>query len=133
MELKHVAVDPSRLNDIPALERALGGKFIGAEMRGSRAVVEILPVTDLRFWVDVRNLKGEIYLEYGGHTEPLDEIMESYDRDLAQELIAQVVEGDNGGALNMSGMYFPTSQKSIALFEQLMQSAKPKVKGIAAG
>ena len=81
--------------------------------------------------MDVQNLRAEIYLEYGGHTKPLDEIMESYDLDLAQKLIAQVVEGDNGGALNTSGMYFPPSEKSIALFGRLVQSAKPKVKGIA--
>ncbi len=131
MGLKHVAVDPSRLNDIPALEKLLGGKFIGVEITETgRAVVEILPASDLRFWIDVQNLQAEIYLEYGGHTEPLDSIMESYDRDLAQKLIAQVVKGDNNGALNMSGMYFPTTEESVALFEQLMTTAWAKIKGI---
>ena len=57
--------------------------------------------------------------------------MESYDHALAEKLIAQVVEKDNGGAFNISGMYFPTSEESSALFEALMGSAKPRIKGIA--
>lgn len=131
--MMHVTVDPSRLSDIPALERDLSAKFIGATITETgRAEAEMLPVADLRFWVDVQNLRAEIYLEYGGHIEPLDEVMESYDHGLAERLITQVVEKDNGGAFNMSGQYFPTSEESVELFEKLMEGAKPKVKGIVA-
>lgn len=126
-----VAVDTTRLSDIPALEKALGGKFLQAEILPSgKAEVTILPVASLEFFVNVWNCQAELYLAYGGDCTPADEVLE-LDAEALEELIERVVYDDNDGAINISGQYFPQSEESLALFSRLMETAKPKVKGWA--
>jgi len=126
-----VAVDVARLSDIPALEKALGGKFLQAEILPSgKAEVTILPVASLDFYVDVWNCQAELYLAHGGKCTPAEEVLE-LDAELLEELVDQVVYDDNDGAINMSGQYFPQSEESLALFGRLMGAARPKVKALA--
>ena len=124
-----VAIDATRLSDIPALEQALGGKFLQAEILGAKAEVTILPVASLEFFVNVWNCRAELYLAHGGDCTLADEVLE-LDAELLEELLDHVVYDDNDGAINISGQYFPTSDESLALFHRLMETAAPKVVGI---
>jgi hypothetical protein len=120
-----VAVDTDRLNDIPALEAALGGKFLQAELlAGGKAEVTILPVASLDFFVNVWNCQAELYLAHGGNCTPAEEVLEM-DAEAVKMLIDRVVYDDNNGAINMSGQYFPTSEESLAAFRQVMETATP--------
>lgn len=119
-----VAVDANRLNDIPALEEALGGKFLQAELlEGGKAEVSLLPVASLDFFVNVWNCQAQLYLAYGGACELAEEVLD-LDAEAVQELIDLVVYDDNGGAINMSGLYYPTSDESAAAFLRVMETAK---------
>lgn len=125
-----VAVDANRLNDIPALEKALGGKFLQANLLpGGKAEVTILPVASLEFFVNVWNCQAELYLAHGGDCTPAEEVLEM-DALALEALVEQVVYGDNEGGINMSGQYFPTSEESLAAFQRVMETATPKVTGI---
>jgi len=125
-----VAVDAARLCDIPALEKALGGKFLQAEILPSgKAEVTILPVASLEFFVNVWNCQAELYLAHGGDCTPAEQVLE-LDADLLEELQDRVVYDDNDGAINISGQYFPQSEESLALFSRLTSSARPKVKAL---
>jgi len=125
-----VAVDAARLSDIPALEKALGGKFLQAEILPSgKAEVTILPVASLEFFVNVWNCQAELYLAHGGDCTPAEQVLE-LDADLLEELQDRVVYDDNDGAINISGQYFPQSEESLALFSRLTSSARPKVKAL---
>ena len=125
-----VAVDAARLSDIPALEKALGGKFLQAEILTSgKAEVTILPVASLEFFVNVWNCQAELYLAHGGDCTPAEQVLE-LDADLLEELQDRVVYDDNDGAINISGQYFPQSEESLALFSRLTSSARPKVKAL---
>lgn len=125
-----VAVDTNRLNDIPALEAALEGKFLQAEiLPGGKAEVTMLPVASLDFFVNVWNCAGELYLSHGGDCTPADDVLEM-DAEAVQALIDRVVCDDNDGGINMSGQYFPQSEESVAMFRALMDNSTPKVRGI---
>jgi len=126
-----VSVDAGRLSDIPALEQALGGKFIQAEISGDKAEVTILPVPSLEFFVNVWSCRAELYLVHGGNCTPAGEVLE-LDAEAAQALVDQVVYEDNDGAINMSGMYYPTSQESLALFQRVMETATLKQREVIA-
>lgn len=121
-----VAVDVSRLNDIPALERALEGKFLQAEiLPGGKAEVTVLPVASLDFFVSVWNCQADLFVAYGGDCAPAEDVLD-VDPTTLQELINQVVYEDNDGAINVSGLYWPTGDESMALFQRLMETATPK-------
>jgi hypothetical protein len=130
--MQRVAVDANRLNDIPALERALEGKFLQAEiLAGGKAEVTILPVASLDFFVNVWNCQAELYLVHGGDCTPAEDVVD-LDPEGLQALIDQVIYEDNDGAINMSGQYFPTSEESLAAFRRLMATAKPKQEEVIA-
>ena len=121
--MKRVAVDVARLSDIPALEKALGGKFLQTEILPSgKAEVTILPVASLEFFVNVWNCQAELVLAHGGDCTPAEEVLE-LDAELLEELVNQVVYDDNDGAINLSGQYFPQSKESLALFGRLIETA----------
>lgn len=120
-----ITVPVSDLHDLGKLERKHRAKFIQATIDGDTAVVEMSPVADLAFYVNVRNCCGTIVLCAETGNQFLDDLYE-YDEALADALIIQVVEGDYDAGINMSGQYWPLTAKSVKLFQKLMQSARPK-------
>ena len=120
-------IKTSAMADIPALERELGGKFLSAQILGELAIVSLLPVASLEFFIDVRNCRGTLVLvdEKGKEAWITEEEWE-YNPDLYQQLIDRVVYDDNDGAINLSGRYYPQSSKSLELFQALVQTLKKK-------
>jgi len=121
-----VQVPTNKLKNIPALERELGAKVIDAVINGESATVSVLPVADLSWCVDVWNCRADLALvgKDGAHTY-IDEQFE-VDADQLEALIDRVVYDDNGGALNISGKYWPRSKASLRAFARLMANARPK-------
>ena len=68
--MRTVSVNVGRLHDIPALEAALEGRLLSAQITGERAEVTVLPVADLRFFVNVWNCQAEVYVVRGGLDRP---------------------------------------------------------------
>lgn len=126
-----VSVDAGRLSDIPALGQALGGKFIEAEISGDKAEVTILPVASLEFSVNVWNCQAELYLVHDNDYTLAEDVLD-LDPEAVQALVDQVVHEDNGGAINMSGMYYPTSEESLAAFRRVMETATVKQREVIA-
>jgi len=120
-----ITVPVHDLHNLPELERRHRAKFIQAHIDGDTAVVEMVPVADLGFYVNVWNCRGNVVICTETDQFLLDDLY-CYDEDMADALIAQVLEEYDAG-INMSGQYWPRSRKSISLFKKLMQSARPKL------
>lgn len=123
-----VAVGANRLSDIPALEAALEGKFLYAEVKGGKAEVTLLPVASLDFFINVWNCQGDLYLAHGGKCTLADDVLEM-DTRAVQTLINRVVCDDNEGGINMSGQYFPQSEESVAMFRAILDNAVVMLRG----
>ncbi len=78
-------------------------------------------MTEPLWSLDVHNGKAE--LMFGGHSA--DELFD-LDAELLAALTVQVVYHDHDSTINMSGRYYPLSEKSRELFDRLMAKAKPK-------
>lgn len=125
-----ITVRTEELADIPALERKHKAKFLQANILGEEAVVEMLPVADLGFFVNVWNCQGFLVLVDGENETLVTEDEWQYDQELYGKLVERVIYDDNNGAINWSGRYFPQSKESLALFSRLMETATPKVRGV---
>jgi len=113
-----ITVKTAELSDMDALERRLGGKVIQAEITGDAATVELQPAAALDWYVNVWNCQAVIMA--GG--EPLDR--EDYDGELYDRLTDHVIES-LGGAINVSGLYYPQDSAALAMFG-LLQASKRK-------
>jgi len=103
----------AELANMDALERRLGGKVIQAHLQGDEAVVEVQPTAALDWYVNVWNCQATIIAD----SEPLD--IENFDRELYAKLVWHVMES-LGGAINLSGQYYPQDAEALEMFERLL-------------
>ena len=112
-----ITVETAELSDVDTLERKLGGKIIKAEIAGDTATVELQPTATLDWHVNVWNCQAVIV----AGEEVLDP--DGYDPELYDGLCQHVIES-LGGAINVSGLYYPQDAEAMALFERLLASKR---------
>ena len=101
-----------------------GGIFIEGQTQDDKAKIKIMKVASDKFVVSVWNCQAKIMLAEGDKLIDFDEKYKDYDEEKYQELCNTVIYDDNDGAINWSGLYYPKSERSLKLFEELIQSAK---------
>jgi hypothetical protein len=115
-------IDAAHLEDIDAWERANKAKLLTAELLGDgTARAKVLPVADLDWWINVWNCKADLVI---GDTYA-DELY-TLDTEALAALTVAVVYEDHGAAVNLSGQYYPLSDKSAGAFARLMETAEPR-------
>ena len=113
--MQRLTVKTTDLANIDALERRLRGKIIQAHLQGDEAVVELQPTAALDWYVNVWNYQAIIIAD----GKPLD--IEDFDRELYAELVWHVMDS-LGGAINLSGQYYPQDAEALEMFERLLAS-----------
>ncbi len=114
-------IDARELEDIDALENRVGGKFLDAALHGDgTGTARFIPVASREFYVDVWNCSGTVVVNGEYVTEDLFD----FDHELHDDLVTQVVENDNDGALNWSGQYHPRTEESLKLFRDFMDTVE---------
>jgi len=121
-----VRVPKEELKDIRALQQKYQAKFLQAELKGEEAIVEMLEVASLDFFVYVYNCKATLALMDGAMALDITEGEWEYDKELYQELIDQIIYEDNEGSITWSGTYWPQSEKSLTLFREFLKGLKRK-------
>jgi len=121
-----VRVPKEELEDVRALEQKFQAKFLQAELLEKEAIVEMLPVASLDFFVYVYNCKATLALMDGAMALDITEDEWEYDKELLQELIDRVIYEDNDGSTTWSGNYWPQSKESLALFEEFLKGLRRK-------
>jgi hypothetical protein len=121
-----INIDAAELADVPAFERRHRVKLLSAEIRPKgRAVVEVLPVATVDWFVKVQDERAALMLADGSQYINAAALF-ALDADVLVELVECVVYEDNDSDINLSGWYYPQSAESLALFERLMATARPK-------
>ena len=110
--MQRLTVKTTELSNMDALERRLRGKIIQTHVQGDEAVVELQPTATLDWYVNVWNCQAIIIAD----GEPLD--IEDFDREVYAELVWHVMES-LGGAINLSGQYYPQDAEALEMFERL--------------
>jgi len=126
VRIMKVRVPIGELKDIQALEQKFQAKFLQAELGEEEAIVEMLPVASLDFFVYVYNCKATLALLKGVVVLGITKDEWEYDEELYQELIDQVIYEDNDGSITWSGNYWPQSEESLALFREFLKGLKRK-------
>ena len=101
-----------------------GGIFVEGQIQDDKAKIKIMKVASNEFLVSVWNCQAKIMLAEGDKFIDFDEKYKDYDEEKYEELCNTVIYDDNDGAINWSGLYYPKSERSLKLFEELIQSAK---------
>lgn len=101
-----------------------GGIFVEGQIQDDKAKIKIMKVASNKFVVSVWNCQAKIMLAEGDKFIDFDEKYKDYDEEKYEELCNTVIYDDNDGAINWSGLYYPKSERSLKLFEELIQSAK---------
>jgi len=112
--------------DISELERKHSAVFIDGEILPDRTLIaRLMPVSSLEFVVNVWNCQASVHIveRENGSMRLKEEIKPDADPELFERLVDSVVYDDNDGAINMSGLYFPKSGKSVQLFRKLLAGA----------
>jgi len=122
-------VPKEELKDIRALEQKFQAKFLQAELLEEEAIVEMLPVASLDFFVYVYNCKATLVLVGETLAEMHVAITNDewkYNEELYQKLVDQVIYEDNDGSITWSGNYWPQSEESLSLFKEFLKGLKRK-------
>jgi len=104
-------------------------KVVSGELKPEGLYADIIDIS-AGFFIDVWNCQGRVVLwgekEDWSDNKYITSDEYQYDEKLHEELVNTVIYDDNDGAINMSGHYYPQSEKSQELFKEFIQTVKKK-------
>jgi len=108
-------------------ERKNQMRILGGRMTEEGLYAEVIDVS-LGFFIDVWDCQGRVVL-WGEQSDWSDNeyiLPKNYefDEEAEEALVNHVIYEDVGGAINSSGHYHPTSEKSRELFDAFMETVR---------